>query len=343
MAASMMNLLRRNAGFESADVAIDFGTANMMIAEAGAGILFDEPSLCCFVDDVGRSRLYAAGIDAQAIRERAGSGYRIVRPLRQGVMSDIDSGRELLRYAVERIGRRRRFARASAIVGVPADATQAERQALLTAVKDAGLARARLFDEPLMGAIGAGLLVEEPRGRMVVDCGAGTTEVAIISLGAICVSKSVRIGGDTLDEAISSHFRTRYRFEIGLRTAETVKLELAACRGADGEDRRTIEVSGMDDSSRLPARMSVPVRELLSIVSRHVEMIVDAVRLALSEASPELSRDILDDGVTLTGGSSTIALLSEAMSKATGLQVRIAPRPRDCVALGLRSVLQGRR
>ena len=336
-------MFRRNAAFESADVAIDFGTANMMIAEAGAGILFDEPSLCCFVDDAGGARLFAAGIEAHAIRERAGGAYRIVRPLRQGVMSDIDSGRELLRYAVGRIGRRRKFAKASAIVGVPADATQAERQALLTAVKDAGLARARLFDEPLMGAIGAGLLVEEPRGRMVVDCGAGTTEVAIISLGAICVSKSVRIGGDTLDEALLGHFRSRYRFEIGLRTAEAVKLELAACRGADEDGRRTIEVSGMDDASRLPARMSVPVGELLAIVSRHVAMIVETVKGALSEASPELSRDILDDGVTLTGGSSTIALLSEAMAAATGLDVRIAERPRDCVALGLRSVLQGRR
>ena len=343
MASPMMNLFRRGAAFESADVAIDFGTANMMIAEAGAGIVFDEPSVCCFLDDSGRSRLFAAGTDAQAIRERASGGYRIVRPLRQGVMSDIDSGRELLRYAVARAGRRRRFSRASAIVGVPADATQAERQALLTAVEDAGLAKARLFDEPLMGAIGAGLRVEEPRGRMVVDCGAGTTEVAIISLGAICVSKSVRIGGDTLDEALSAFFHSRYRFEIGLRTAEAVKLELAACRAADGDDKRTIEVSGMDDASRLPARMSVPVPELLAIVSRHAGMIVEAVRLALSEASPELSRDILDDGVTLTGGSSTLALLSEAITEATGLDVRIADRPRDCVALGLSRVLQGNR
>ncbi|MGZ8359609.1 MAG: rod shape-determining protein [Allosphingosinicella sp.] len=339
----MMNYFRRDAAFESADVAIDFGTANMMIAEAGASILFDEPSLCCFVEDGGRPRLFAAGTDAHAIRERTGGGYRITRPLRQGVMSDIDSGRELLRYAVHRTGRRRMFSRASAIVGVPADATQAERQALLTAVRDAGLAKARLYDEPLMAAIGAGIQVEEPRGRMVVDCGAGTTEVAIISLGSICVSKSVRIGGDTLDEAIVHHFHAHHRFEIGLRTAEAVKLELAALHAGEGEGTRTIEVSGMDDASRLPGRLSVPVHELLALVSRHVATIVEAVRSALSEAAPELSRDILDDGVTLTGGSSTIALLPHGISAGTGLRVQIADRPRDCVALGLSGLLQGRR
>jgi rod shape-determining protein MreB len=338
----MMTLFKRGACFEAADVAIDFGTANMMVGEAGAGILFDEPSVCCFVDDGGHWRLYAAGIDAHAIGARASSGYRISRPLRHGVMSDIDAGRELLRYAVDRIGKRRMFSRASAIVGVPADATQAERQALLTAVNDAGIAKARLFDEPLMAAIGAGLMIEEPRGRMVVDCGAGTTEVAIISLGGICLSKSVRIGGDTLDESIVNHFHARYRFEIGLRTAEKVKLELAAFdKGAD-HSCRTVEVIGKDERGGLPGRLSVSTNELLAIVSRHVGMIVDAVKAALSEAAPELSRDILDDGVTLTGGSSTITLLSEGIAEATGLRVQIADRPRDCVALGLSSVLQYR-
>ena len=336
----MKTFFNRNAALQAADVAIDFGTANMMVGEAGNGILFDEPSVCCFVDNGGRSRLYAAGTDAREIMERATGGHRIARPLRHGVMSDIDAGRELLRYAIGRSGMRRMFSRAKAIVGVPADATQAERQALLTAVRDAGIAKARLFDEPLMAAIGAGLAIEEPRGRMLVDCGAGTTEVAIISLGGICLSKSVRIGGDTLDEAIVSHLHARYCFEIGLRTAEKVKLELAALDRSADPSVRTIEISGKDQRKGLPGRLSVPVEELLSIVSCHVGMVVDAVKSALSEASPELSRDILDDGVTLTGGSCTMPLLSEGIAQGTGLRVQTAAQPRDCVALGLSKVLQ---
>src|SRR3546814_10384924 len=181
-----------------ADVAVDFGTANMMLGEAGSGILFDEPSVCCFVGHGRRSRLYAAGVDAHAIMERATGQYRIARPLHQGVMSDIDAGRELLRYAMDRAGKSRMFNRAKAIVGVLADATQAERQAMLAAVRDAGISKARLFDAHLMAASGAGLLIDEPRGRRLIDCGAGTTEVAIISLGRICLSRLVRMGGETV-------------------------------------------------------------------------------------------------------------------------------------------------
>lgn len=327
----------------AADIAIDFGTANMVIAGAGSGIVFDEPSVCCFIDDGGRPRLYAAGNDARAIMERATGRYRVAKPLRHGVMSDIYAGRELIRYAISRTGSRRAFSRANAIVGVPADATQAERQALLTAVRDAGISKARLFDEPLMAAIGAGLTVDEPRGRMLIDCGAGTTEVAIISLGNICISKSVRIGGDTLDEAIVNHLRTQHRFEIGMCTAERVKLELAALDEDADHSERTIEVFGKEAADGLPGRLSAPVPELLSVVTEHVRVIVETVKSALSEASPELSRDILDDGLTLAGGSSMITLLSAGITTATGLHVDVADRPRDCVALGLSSVLNSRR
>lgn len=338
----MMTLFQRS-GSHVSDVAIDFGTANMMVGEAGSGIIFDEPSVCCFVNEGVRSSLYTAGAEARAIMERETGRYRIARPLRQGVMSDIDAGRELLRYAIGRSGSPRMFSRAKAIVGVPVDATQAERQALLTAVRDAGVSKASLFDEPLMAAIGAGLPVDEPRGRMLVDCGAGTTEVAVISLGRICLSKSVRIGGDTLDEALVSHFQTHHRFNIGLRTAEEVKLKIVALGKSTEHAHRMIEVRGIDGRQSSPGRLSVPIQEVFVPVSRHVGIVVNAVKAALSETSPELSRDILDDGITLTGGSSTITLLSESIAEATGLSVHIAERPRDCVALGLKSILQAGR
>jgi rod shape-determining protein MreB and related proteins len=321
------------------DVAIDFGTANMILAETQSGIVFNEPSLCCFVERAGRPHLYAAGSQAYAIRERVTGEQRVVRPLREGVMSDLDAGRELLRYAIRRSGKHSYFSRARAIVGVPADATQAERQALLTAVRDAGIGKAQLYDEPLMAAIGAGLDVEAPRGRMLIDCGAGTTEVAVISLGGICLSKSVRIGGDTLDEAIVDHLRARHRFEIGMRTAENVKLEIISLGNrAPGHIR--IEIAGKSLDDGLPGRVSLTGTELTDVVGRHVERIVETVRLALAEITPELSRDILDDGVTLTGGSSAIALLSDSISAATGLEVRVADRSRDCVALGLSAVMR---
>src|SRR3546814_3944142 len=176
---------------------------------------------------------------------------------------------------------------------------------------------------------------------MLIDCGAGTTEVAIISLGCSCLSRAVRIGGDTVDDMIRNHIRARYHFEIGLRTAEKGKLELAALDKAADHGGRMIDVSGKDRHGGLPGRLSVPAEELLSLVRVYVGMIVDAVKASLAQTSPELSRDILDDGVTLTGGSSAIALLSEGIADATGLCVRIADRPRACVAVGLSSILSG--
>lgn len=328
----------RTAG---ADMAIDFGTANILIGEAGSGIVLDEPSVCCFIDDGGRPRLYAAGAGAHPIVERATGRHRIAKPLRCGVMSDIDAGRELLRYAVDRAGGRRAFRRAKVLIGVPADATPAERMALLTAARDAGISSTRLLDEPLMAAIGAGLAVEEPRGRMLIDCGAGTTEVAVISLGGLYLTKSVRIGGDTLDDAIINYLHLRHRFEIGTTTAERVKREIAA--GESALPPRVIEMRGKQSATRMPGRLAVPVGEMLAVVARHVSAITETVKLALSETPPELSRDILDDGITLTGGSSMTSLLSQSIADATGLAVSIAQRPRDCVALGLASILNVRR
>lgn len=175
---------------------------------------------------------------------------------------------------------------------------------------------------------------------MLIDCGAGLTEVVVISLGGIYLTKSVRIGGDTLDEAIIQHLHLRHRFEIGVTTAERVKREIATSEGPAG--LRTIEMRGKQSATRMPGKLSVPVDELLAVVARHVSAIAEAVKSALSETSPEVSRDILDDGITLTGGASATGLLAQSITDATGLAVRVADRPRDCVALGLASILTHR-
>lgn len=334
----MFNLIHGGRGRASADLAIDFGTANTLIFERGSGIVFNEPSACCFVGDDSRPKLVAAGDEAHRMMDRVSSPHRIARPLRRGVMSDIDAGREMLRYAVRKSVGARAARGANAIIGVPADATQAERRALLTAANEAGLANARLFHEPLMAAIGAGLDIERPRGRMLLDCGAGTTEVVIISLGAICVSKSERIGGDTFNSVLTDHLQARHDFLIGTMTAERIKLEIAGLSTESVSDGQ-ISLGGQDLATGLPGLLTVPASELTALLAKHVMPIVAAVRATLAQTPPELSHDILEDGITLTGGAAMPALLSEAITAATGLATNISERPLDCVALGLGAYL----
>jgi rod shape-determining protein MreB len=321
------------------DIAIDFGTANIIVAERGAGMIFNQPSVCCFQTGVSTS-LVAAGTDAQAMIGRVSGPLKIARPLRGGVLSDITAARELIRFATRRAGGPWRARRARALVGVPNDATQAERRALATAVHDAGLGHVQLMPEPLMAAIGAGLDVEAPRGRMVVDCGAGTTEVAVISLGGICLSSTARIGGDTLDEALLDHLLLRHRFQIGRPAAEQLKLELAELGDASEARHRMVAIKGLSLAAGLPQSLSVAADELFQVCEKHLHAIVGIVIAALEHTPPELSRDILDDGILLTGGGAMTGLLCQKIAKSTGLEVRIADAPLDCVALGLARALE---
>lgn len=323
-----------------ADIAIDLGTANTLVVERGAGMIFNEPSMCCFANSAGHAAMIAAGVEARAMLGRATSPMHVAMPLRSGVLSDMRAAREFIRFAIARAGRSWHLRRLRALIGVPADATQAERQALMTAAADAGLGRTRLLPEPLMAAIGAGLAVDDPRGRMVLDCGAGTTEVAVISLGSICHFSSVRIGGETLNEAIADHLHLNHRFQIGATTAETVKLDLAAQLGNRPETGWRLCVSGKDVASGLPRTISIPASELVGVYERHVQDIVDAVRSALGATAPELSMDILEDGITLTGGASMVGLLGKRIHEATGLKTAAAADPLVAVATGLAAVLE---
>ena len=323
-----------------ADLAIDLGTANTIVVERGAGVIFNQPSVCCFAEAGAGARLLAAGSDAHAMIGRVARPLRIARPLRNGVLSDMEAGRELLRHAVRRSGGAWRASRARALIGVPEDATQAEQRALLTAAEDAGLSHVRLLPEPLMAAIGAGLDIDAPRGRMVIDCGAGTTEVVVISLGSICLSATVRIGGDTLDEALLDHLHLRHRFQIGVATAERLKLELAELLDSGGTRDRMIEMKGHNPAVGRPETLSLPAAELIRVYEKHLQNVVDIVRTALHRTPPELSQDIHDDGILLTGGASMAGLLSQRIAEATGVDTRVAATPLDCVALGLQLVLE---
>jgi rod shape-determining protein MreB and related proteins len=321
------------------DIAIDFGTANTLVVERGAGVIFNQPSVCCFETN-GPSRLLAAGSEARAMIGRVSGSLRIARPLRNGVLSDMMAARELIRFATRRTGGLWRSRKARTLVGVPNDATQAERRALATAVHDAGLGHVQLLSEPLMAAIGAGLDVDAPRGRMVVDCGAGTTEAVVISLGGICLSQTVRIGGDALDEALLDHLVLRHRFQIGRPAAEQLKLELAEIVRTSRVEGRAVQIKGLSLAVGRPQSLSLPAGELLHVLERHLQAIVAIVSAALERTPPELSQDILEDGILLTGGGAMTGLLSRRIAEATGLETRIAAAPLECVALGLARAIE---
>ncbi len=320
-------------------LAIDFGTANLRVIGRDEGIVFDEPSLCCFSKDGGTQSLVAAGIGAQAMVDRTSGNLEVKRPLRRGVLQDIDSARELLRYAVPRALGRKRTGTVRAVLGVPADATLAERGALLTAARDAGIGSVRLVPEPFAAAIGAGLPVGAPTGTMLIECGAGTTEVAVLSLGGICITRSVRIGGATLDQAIADYLHFRHKFLIGDTTAERVKRDYVEHRRTHADMAETISVKGRSLTSGLPTTIQVDLSELDIVVERHVAEIVEVTRDVLNETPPELSHDIHERGIVLTGGSAVVPLLQSRIEQATGLRAVTAIAPEQCVSNGLHHML----
>ena len=321
------------------EVAVDFGTSNMRLIRLREGVVFDEPSLCCFTRQGGTASLVAAGSEAQRMIDRTPPNMVVRRPLRRGVLQDIESAREMLRYGLARAANGKRLDTARGIFGVPADATEAERGALLTAAREAGFKSAQLITEPFLAAVGAGLPIDKPVGTMIIECGAGTTEVAIISLGRICITRSVRGGGAAIDKAIGDHLHTQHKFLIGDATAEALKYAYVDNRTAGAGGAASLTVKGRCLTSGLPGSIEIPLSELDHVVEKQVRQIVDVVRDVLIETPPELSRDIHDHGVLLTGGSSVMPLLSTMIGEATGLPVSVAQDPARCVANGLHAML----
>lgn len=318
---------------------IDLGTANTVVVAPGAGIVFDQPTVCCFQAYDAEPRFIAAGAEARSFVGRVTKPLKIVRPLHHGVLSDMLAARELFQFVRKVIGPLPRFGRIRPHIGVPADATQSERRALGTAAVDAGFAEPHLVSEPLLAAIGLGLDIGEARGRMVVDCGAGTTEVAVISLGRLCLSRSVRGGGEALDQALIDYFAVKHRFKVGPGAAEALKIEISQALGA-GRNSDQVEVRGLDAASGLPRVLSVPVRDLIPVWMKQIHPIVQIVRDALSETPPGLAEGILDDGISLTGGGALGALLAASIEAETGVRTHVASEAMHCVARGLERVIQ---
>lgn len=316
------------------DLGIDLGTANTLVALPTGGVVFDQPSVCCFQGYDAVPRFISAGSQAHSHIGKVAKPLKIVFPLRNGVLSDMLAATELLTFVRKSISMRHQWRRPRPLIGVPADATQAERHALVTAALDAGFSDPELVAEPLLAAIGLGLDIDEPRAKMVVDCGAGTTDIAVISLGAICVSQTVRGGGDALDQALADHLNFRHRFQIGTVSAEGLKREISATLSR-GESNAVIEVSGLDAASGLPRVLSVRTNDLMKVWDRFIDPIAEGVRAALGATAPELSNDILEDGILLCGGGALAGLLADRIAERTGVSTTVADAPLEAVARGL--------
>ena len=324
----------------SADMAIDLGTANTLVYVKGRGIVLNEPSVVAIANIKGKKQVLAVGDEAKMMLGRTPGNIEAIRPLRDGVIADFEIAEEMIKHFIRKVHNRRSFASPQIIVCVPSGSTAVERRAIQESAESAGASKVWLIEEPMAAAIGAGLPVTEPTGSMVVDIGGGTTEVAVLSLGGIVYSRSVRVGGDKMDEAIISYMRRNHNLLIGETTAERIKKEIGTARApADGEGL-SIEVKGRDLMQGVPREVRISEKQASDALSEPVGQIVDAVKMALEATPPELASDIADKGIMLTGGGALLRGLDAEIRDHTGLPVTVADDPLSCVALGCGKVLE---
>ena len=324
----------------STDMAINLGTANTLVYVKGRGIVLNEPSVVAMVNDRGNMIPYAFGNEAKLMLGRTPAKIDAKRPLKDGVIADFRVAEEMIKHFIHRVHNRRSFTGPLILICVPSGSTPVERRAIQDAAESAGAREVFLIEEPMAAAIGAGLPVTEPTGSMIVDIGGGTTEVAVLSLGGIVYSRSVRVGGDKMDEAIISYIRRYHNLLIGETTAEKIKKEIGAAYVPEESEPRLIEIKGRDLMNGVPKELVLADRQIAEALVEPVSQIVEAVKVALECTPPELSSDIVDKGIVMTGGGSLLRNLNLVVSSATGLPVFIANEPLNCVALGTGQVLE---
>ncbi|HEU0117295.1 MAG TPA: rod shape-determining protein [Alphaproteobacteria bacterium] len=333
-------MLSNLLGMLSADMGIDLGTANTLVYVKGRGIVLNEPSVVAIAHNKGKRHVLAVGDEAKLMLGRTPGNIQAIRPLRDGVIADFEVAEEMIKHFIRKVHNRRSFANPQIIICVPSGSTAVERRAIQESAESAGARRVFLIEEPMAAAIGAGLPVTEPTGSMVVDIGGGTTEVAVLSLGGIVYSRSVRVGGDKLDEAIINYIRRYHNLLIGESTAERIKKEIgSACPPEDGEGRVT-EIKGRDLMNGVPKEIVITERQVAESLAEPVSAILEAVKVALENTAPELAADIVDKGIVLTGGGALLRNLDLVLRHATGLPVSVAEDPLSCVALGTGRALE---
>lgn len=314
----------------SMDIGVDLGTANVLVYIKGKGIVLSEPSVVAIDRDT--NRILAIGEEARRMLGRTPGNIIAIRPLREGVIADYDTTESMLRHFIEKVAGKSFFFKPRIMVCIPSGVTTVEKRAVLEAAVQAGARKTYLIEEPLAAALGAGLEISEPCGAMVVDIGGGTTDVAVLSLGGIVVSESLRIGGDKFDEALIRYVKKEYNIMIGERTAEEIKVKIGTAYPGGREEN--LEIRGRDLLSGLPKTVRISSAETRSALSETVALIVHCVKSVLENTPPELSSDIMDRGIVMTGGGSLLHGLDRLIKEETGIPTYLADDPLSCVALG---------
>ena len=316
--------------FLGRDMAVDLGTANTLVYVRGRGIVLNEPSVVAL--NTNNGQVVAVGVEAKRMIGRTPGNIVAVRPLKDGVIADFDVTERMLRYFIQKVHKRTRMAKPRIVVAVPSGITGVEQSAVKEAGHQAGARKVYIIEEPMAAAIGAGLPVNEPTGNMVVDIGGGTTEVAVISLGGIVTSQSIRIGGDELDQAIITFGKKEHSLMLGERTAEEIKLALGSA--FPSKDEPQAEIRGRDLVSGLPKTVLITADEVRRAIEEPVNLIIDAVKTSLDKCPPELAGDVMDRGIALTGGGALLRGLDQRIREETGMPVHIADSPLESVVLG---------
>ncbi len=325
-------------GMFSNDLAIDLGTANTLVYVKGKGIVTNEPTVVA-VQTNGRDvrKIVAVGSEAKSMQGRTPAGIQAIRPMKDGVIADFEITEQMLRYFIQKVHNRKSLVRPRVIVCVPFGITEVEKRAVRESAESAGAREVFLVEEPMAAAIGAGLPITEPCGSMIVDIGGGTTEVAVISLKGIVYSKSIRVGGDKMDEAIISHVKRAYNISIGDQTAEKVKIAIGAALPTG--DNHRVEIRGRDLVAGVPKTIEITEDEVRDALIEPVRQIVDAIKQALERTPPELAADIVDRGITLSGGGALLRNLDALIRYETGLPVVLAEDPLTAVVMGSGKIL----
>jgi len=320
-------------GLFSKDLAIDLGTANTLVYLKGKGIVLREPSVVAVKKDGrGINKVLAVGNEAKKMLGKTPINITAIRPMRDGVIADFEITEAMLRYFIQRVHNRRTLVRPRVIVSVPSGITQVEKRAVRESAESAGAREVYLIEEPMAAAIGAGLPITDPAANIVVDIGGGTTEVAVISLAGIVYSKSVRVAGDKMDEAIVQHIKRRYNLLIGEYTAEIIKMQIGNVMPEPPYEE--MEIKGRDFVTGIPKTVTIDANEIRLAITEQVAAIVEAVKIALEQTPPELAADIVDRGIVLTGGGALLKNLNKLLEKETGLPIIVADDPLSSVVLG---------
>ena len=319
------------------DIGVDLGTANTLVCVKGKGIIMREPSVVAY--DVRNDAVRAVGKEAKEMIGRTPGSIVAVRPLKDGVIADFDVTTAMLKRFINVALKGSFFSRIRMVICIPAGVTEVESRAVYDAAKQAGAYDIDLIEEPMAAAVGAGLPVHEATGNMIVDIGGGTSEIAVISLGDIVTAQSLRIAGDDLDEAIINHMRKKHNLLIGERTAEQIKIDIGSAK--EYENETSIEIKGRNVVDGLPKNVTITSAEIRDALIDPITQIIDAIRTTLEKTPPELSADIIDSGITLTGGTALLRGLAKLIAEETGMPVSVAANPLDCVVRGAEKRLEG--